>query len=345
MSTSGFERYAKQMRFAPLGEAGQLRLSSSAALVCGCGALGATIANTLVRAGVGKVRLVDRDFLELSNLQRQVLYDEADVASGLPKAIVAQQKLAQINSQVEIEAIVADVDHTNITTLVEGMQVILDGTDNFETRFLLNDAAHAFGIPWIYGGCIGSEGQTLTILPGETACLRCLMQETPPPGATPTCDSAGILASVIQVIASLQAMEAIKILSGHVEAVSRAWQVIDIWGNTQRSIQLQYLKSSGGCPTCGDHDYPWLRGERGSHTAILCGRNAVQLTFPGSEAISLTALEAKLAGVGSITRNRFLLRLQVDSYTLTIFPEGRAIIHGTENIAEAKSIYARYVGN
>lgn len=344
-TTSDLDRYVRQMRFAPFGEEGQRRLSASRALVCGCGALGSVIANTLVRAGVGHVRIVDRDFLELNNLQRQVLYDEDDVATGLPKAIAAQNRLRRINSQVEVEAIVADVDHTNIERLLEGVQAIVDGTDNFETRFLVNDASHQFGIPWVYGGCIGAEGQTMTILPGETACLRCLMQETPPPGTTPTCDSAGILGPVINVIASLQAMEAIKILSGHRDTISRRLTVIDVWDSTLRQVKLEGLRESADCPACHRREFPWLSGQRGSHTAVLCGRNAVQLSFPGREPISLESLAQRLQGVGQVTRNKFLLRLSVDKFLLTVFPDGRAIIGGTEDIAEARTVYAKYIGN
>jgi molybdopterin-synthase adenylyltransferase len=339
------ERYVRQMRYAPLGEEGQRRLLQSRALVCGCGALGSVIANTLVRAGVGHVRIVDRDFLELNNLQRQVLYDEDDVAAGLPKAIAAQNRLRRINSEIEIEAIVADVDHTNIGQLLDGVDAIVDGTDNFETRFLLNDAALNFGIPWVYGGCIGAEGQTMTILPGETACLRCLMHDMPPPGATPTCDSAGILAPVINVIASWQSMEAIKILSGNRQAISRKLTVVDLWDSTLRQVKLDSLRESADCPACKRREFPWLRGERGSHTAVLCGRNAVQLSFPGREAISLESLAARLEGVGTIARNKFLMRITIGDYLITVFPDGRAIIGGTEDIAEARTIYARYIGS
>src|SRR5262245_28493671 len=215
------------MRFAPLGVEGQKRLLVSRALVVGCGALGSVIINTLARAGVGKLRIVDRDFLELNNLQRQVLYDEDDVAAGLPKAIAAQDRLKRINSTIEIDAIVADVDHTNIERLLEDVDCLIDGTDNFETRFLLNDAAVKLGLPWVYGGCLGAEGQSLTIFPGQTPCLRCLIPEPPPPGTTPTCDSAGIMGTVIGVIASIEANEAIKILSGHVEAINRTWTILD----------------------------------------------------------------------------------------------------------------------
>jgi molybdopterin/thiamine biosynthesis adenylyltransferase len=336
-------RYARQMRFAGIGVAGQEKLLQATALVVGCGALGSVIANTLARAGVGKLRIVDRDFLELNNLQRQVLYDEDDVAAGLPKAIAAKNRLARINSTIEIDAHVADVSPANIETLLEGVDCLIDGTDNFETRFLLNDAAVKRGLPWIYGGCLGAEGQSLTILPGETPCLRCLMPDPPPPGSTPTCDSAGILATIINVVASLEANEALKILSGHVEAVSRTWTVIDLWDNTLRQIKLDSAKSPD-CPCCGKREFPWLAGQRGSHTAVLCGRNAVQLSFPDRAEIELDQLADKLAAVGQVTRNKYLVRATIGKHQLTVFPDGRAVVGGTEDIAEARSIYSKYVG-
>ena len=221
-----------------LGEAGQRQLLAARALVCGCGALGSVIANTLVRSGVGYVRIVDRDFLELNNLQRQVLYDEADVAAGLPKAIAAANKLREINSQVTIEPIVTDVDSTNIAELTDGVDVIVDGTDNFETRMLLNDVALKQGIPWVYGGCLGAEGQTMTIVPGETACLRCLMNDTPPPGTTPTCDTAGILGPIVNIIASLQANEAHQDRQRQPRGDQPPAHVIDLWDNRIRQVSL-----------------------------------------------------------------------------------------------------------
>lgn len=344
-SDPALSRYTRQMRYPPIGLEGQKKLLASRALVIGCGALGSVIANTLARAGVGKLRLVDRDFLELNNLQRQVLYDEADVAAGLPKAIVARDRLSKINSQIEIEAHVTDVSHTNILGLCEGVDCIVDGTDNFETRFLINDAALKRHIPWVYGGCIGAEGQTLTILPGETPCLRCIMPEPPPPGSTPTCDSAGILGTIIGVVASMQANEALKILSGHREVISRTWNVFDLWDNTSRQIKLDSFQPSRDCPACSGREYPWLSGQRGSQTAILCGRNSVQLSFPGREPISLEQLADKLAAVGAVTRNRYLVRASVEPYQITVFPDGRAVIGGTEDVAEARSVYAKFVGN
>jgi adenylyltransferase/sulfurtransferase len=337
-------RYARQMRFTPLGTEGQRKLLASGALVVGCGALGSVIASTLARAGVGRLRIVDRDFLELNNLQRQVLYDEDDVAAGLPKAIAAKNRLARINSSIEIEAIVADVDHTNIERLLDGVDCLIDGTDNFETRFLLNDAAVKRGLPWVYGGCLGAEGQSLTIIPGQTPCLRCLMPEPPPPGATATCDSAGILATIIGVVASIESNEAIKILTGHAEAISRTWTILDLWDNTVRQIKLDSARTSD-CPCCGQRQFDWLSGSRGSHTAVLCGRNAVQLSFPGRAAVSLDDVAAKLATVGQVSRNRYLVRATVGAHLLTVFPDGRAVIGGTEDIAEARSLYSKYIGN
>jgi adenylyltransferase/sulfurtransferase len=299
----------------------------------------------LARAGVGFLRIVDRDFLETNNLQRQVLYDEQDVANQIPKAIAAQAKLRQINSEIEIEAVVADVDHTNILSLADDVDILLDGTDNFETRFLLNDVAVKQGKPWVYGGCIGAEGQTMTILPGDTACLTCLVQEAPPPGTTPTCDTAGIVGPIVNVVASFQAIEAIKILSGARDAISRKLTVFEMWDNRIRQVDLSKLREQVDCRTCDRGEFPWLAGERGSHSAVLCGRNSVQLSHVGRENISLEQLAQQLDGVGKVTRNKFLLRLTVEQYQITVFPDGRAIIGGTDDIAQAKTVYAKYIGN
>ena len=341
---SDLSRYARQMRFPPLGEEGQRRLAGSRVLLCGCGALGSTIANLLARAGVAALRIVDRDFVELSNLQRQVLFDEADAQAGLPKAIAAAEKLRQINSTVTIEPIVADIDPANIEGFCEGIDVILDGTDNFETRFLINDAAVKLGLPWIYGGCVGAEGQTMTILPGQTPCLRCLMPECPAPGSTPTCETAGILGPIVGLVASIEAAEAIKILGGDLAAISRSLTVVDLWQNHIRQIDVRGLRDQVDCPTCKRGEFPWLSGRSGSRTAVLCGRNAVQLSHPGTS-VSLDELAQKLEDTGQLTRNQFLLRLKVEGYELTIFPDARAIISGTADIATARTIYAKYVGN
>jgi adenylyltransferase/sulfurtransferase len=337
-------RYTRQVRFAPLGEEGQRRLNQSTALLCGCGALGSVIADLLVRAGVGTLRIVDRDFVELSNLQRQALFDEADARNGTPKAVAAAEKLRRTNSTVAIETIVADINPANIEGFCEGVDVILDGTDNFETRFLINDVAMKLGRPWVYGGCVGAEGQTMTILPGETACLRCLMPECLAPGSTATCESAGILGPIVGLIASIEAAEAIKLLSGNREAISRYLTVVDLWPNEFRRIDVRGLRDQTDCPTCKQGEFPWLSGRSGSRTAVLCGRNAVQLSHPGAS-ISLDELAEKLTAVGQVTRNEYLLRLKVDGYELTIFPDARAIISGTDDIAVARAVYAKYVGN
>ena len=341
--TDHLARYVRQIRYPPIGEAGQQRLVESRVLICGCGALGSVLANTLARAGVGHLRIVDRDFLELNNLQRQVLYTEADVEATVPKAIAAREKLLQINSEIDVEAIVADLSSNNVLPLVSSVDLILDGTDNFETRFLLNDVAVREGLPWIYGGCIGAEGQTITIIPGETPCLRCLIPEPPPPGTSPTCDTAGILGPVVNVVASIQACEALKILSGNHTAICRSWTIFDLWENQMRQVTLDSLNTEQ-CATCSGKEYPWLEGRRGGHTAVLCGRNAVQISFPDQAAISLESLAEKLAGIGKVSTNPFLLRLQVDTYQVTVFPDGRAIVTGTEDITEARTVYAKYIG-
>jgi adenylyltransferase/sulfurtransferase len=344
MSERPTSRYDRQARYAPLGDEGQRQLGRARALVCGCGALGSVIAETLVRAGVGFVRIVDRDFLELNNLQRQVLYDEQDVADGLPKAIAAANKLRRINSEVQIEPIVADVTHHNISELADDVDTIVDGTDNFATRFLLNDFAVKHGKPWVYGGCIGAEGQTMTILPGETACLACLMADVPPPGTTPTCDTAGIIGPIVNLIASIESAEALKILSGHREAVSRRLTIIDLWDNQLRAVDLVRLRDNSDCRVCKHHEFAWLTGDRGDTSAVLCGRNAVQLSPAKGTSASLDEIAARLQGVGTIQRNSFLLRLTVDDYILTVFPDGRTIVGGTNDVAIARSLHARYIG-
>lgn len=337
-------RYDRQARFAPLGSEGQRRLEGSRALVCGCGALGSVVAETLVRAGVGFVRIVDRDFLELNNLQRQVLYDEQDVADALPKAIAAAAKLRRINSSVTVEPIVADVTYRNIAELADDVDVVVDGTDNFATRMLVNDFAVSEGRPWVYGGCIGAEGQTMTVLPGETACLACLMPDVPPPGTTPTCDTAGVLGPIVGVVASIESVEVIKILSGHPESVSRRLTIIDLWQNEIRRIDLARLHESGECRVCAHREFHWLSGEKGGGQAVLCGRNAVQIGAGEGTAVSLEELATRLSGVGRVERNQFLLRLSVDGYVLTVFPDGRTIVAGTDDVSTARTVHARYVG-
>ena len=340
-------RYHRQILFHAIGEAGQTRLGQSRVLLCGCGALGTVLAETLVRAGVGFIRLVDRDFVEITNLQRQVLFDEQDLAEQLPKSVAATRKLNLINSQVVIEPHVADVSSGNVLALARDVDLILDGTDNFETRFLLNDVALELGIPWIYGGCIGSHGQVLPIFPGETACLRCLMEDVPAPGTTETCDTAGILGPTVNMIASLQAVQALKILAGRKDQVEVSLHILDVWDGTLRKMSVKNLRDQGSCPACHLGERAWLHGDRASQTTVLCGRNAVQVSPYEVHSIALPELAEKLRACGTVTVNPFLIRLVVQggAYELTIFRDARAIIKGTADPTVAKSLYARYVGS
>ncbi len=343
------DRYRRQTRYRQFGEAGQCRLLASRVLVCGCGALGSVIAETLVRAGVGFVRVVDRDFLELDNLHRQVLYDEADVAAGLPKAAAAADHLGRINSQVEVVPVVEDISYQNIRRLADDVDLLLDGTDNFQTRYLLNDYAIATGKPWIYGGCIGAEGQTMTILPGTTPCLACVMPESPPASVIPTCETAGVLGPIVNVIASLQAIDAIKILSGHPEARNPGLTVIDLWQHQLRTVGLAALAESSDCAVCKQGDFAWLEGRRGDAAISLCGRNAVQISPTQSptataQPLQLDELARKLRSIGQVTSNPFLVRLTVEHYVISIFADGRAIVSGTDDISVARAVHARYIG-
>lgn len=338
-------RYSRQIRFPQVGEAGQAKLRDARVLLVGCGALGSSIADTLVRAGVGFLRIVDRDFLEISNLQRQVLFDENDVEQMLPKAVAAATHLRRINSTAVIEPIVADVDAGNIEGFAEGCDLIMDGSDNFEIRFLINDVSVKHSIPWVYGGCLGADGQTMTILPGQTGCLNCLMLDgPPPPGTTPTCDSFGILSPIINVIASIQSLEAIKILTQQFDAVSQKLQVFSLWENQMRSIDMSQLRDKVDCPTCKQHTFAWLAGERGSQTAVLCGRNSVQLSFGEREEMDLNELAGRLEKLGQVKLNQFMLRFVADDITITVFKDSRAIISGTDDPAVARKIYTQYLG-
>ncbi len=341
------ERYSRQVLFDGIGEEGQRRIVNSRVVVCGCGALGTVLAETMVRAGVGSVHIIDRDFVEISNLQRQVLFDEDDVKERVPKAIAARDKLRKINSETTIESTIADIDHTNILKFVEGNDLILDGTDNFEIRFLINDASLETGIPWVYAGCIGSHGQTMAIFPNESACLRCLMDDVPEPGMTETCDTAGILGPTVNVIASLQAVSGLKILAGRRDLVSPVLTIVDVWDGTYRNMSVANLKERANCRACDAGEREWLSGQRGSQTTVLCGRNAVQFSPPQKSSISFESLNGKLASAGDVTFNSYLLRLTLTDpdYDITVFRDGRAIIKGTDDIALAKSLYARYIGN
>lgn len=343
-SEPNLERYRRQMRFAPLGEEGQRRLLEAKALVVGCGALGSVSADLLVRAGVGLVRVVDRDFLEVDNLHRQILFDESDVAAELPKAVAAANRLRRVNSQITVEGEVADVSPDNIRRLAGDVDIVVDGTDNFETRYLVNDFAISTGKPWIFGGCVGAEGQVLAILPGDSPCLACLTPDPPPAETQPTCETAGVIGPAISVIAALQAVETLKLLAGRREAVNRRLTLVDLWTNQIRMVGVEQAGPGDKCRACGRHEYEWLEGRRGSASAVLCGRNSVQLSPNSDGKISLKALAEKLRGVGAVSGNEFLLRLAVEKYRITVFADGRTIVGGTDDVAEARAVHARYVG-
>ncbi len=335
------DRYIRQTIFAPIGATGQAKLSAARVVVIGCGANGTVIANTLARAGIGTLVIADRDFVELNNLQRQVLFDEDDVIQGKPKAIAAAEKLRRVNSQITLEPIVTDVNAENIEDLIAGATLVLDGTDNFETRFLLNDACVKHSLPWVYAGAVSSYGMTMTIIPGETACLRCVFRREPPPGSLPTCDTAGVFSPIVNVMASIAAAEAIKFITG---AGTRNAGIINI-DLLDNSFDAFALTRREDCVACGQQQYEYLDGKRGGTTTVsLCGRNAIQINPGRGHTLDLARLAEQLRGVGDVAANDYLVKLNVAPFELTIFSDARAIVKGTDDPAIARSVYAKYVG-
>ena len=338
-------RYSRQILFAEMGKVGQNRLLRSRVVIVGCGALGTVQAEALTRAGVGRLTLIDRDFIEESNLQRQTLFTEEDVREGLPKAVAARRHLQAINSSVAVEARVEDLNYRNAESLVEGADCILDGTDNFETRFLLNDVSQKRRIPWIYGAAVGSQGLTMTIVPGRTPCLRCVFESPPPPGTAPTCDTAGVLAPAVNLVASLQVAEALKILAGRLERINRCLASLDVWRNTWRRLEIESSRTSDDCPACHLGRYDFLEGERESSAAVLCGRDSVQINQPRGNHLDFPQLGRRLELLGSVSYNRFLLRFRLKEIEIAVFPDGRSIVKGTRDPQEARSLYSRYIGS
>jgi len=339
MTQHGETRYSRQSRFAPLGQDGQDRIRDARVAIVGCGALGTVQAETLARAGVGRLRLIDRDFVELTNLQRQFLFDESDAAEGLPKAVAAARRLARVNSEIAIEPEVADLTPSNIEDLFEGIGLIVDGTDNFETRYLINDYAVRENIPWIYAAAVGSYGLKLPIVPGRTACLRCVYPE-PPAGAQPTCETEGVLGPITVSIAALAAGDALKILALGTDSVTTRLTTVDVWTGEIR--QTAPPARDPDCPCCVRRDFIHLNGQRRAPIS-LCGRNAVQI-HERSRPVDLGDLARRLAPLATVRANDFAVRASIDSYELTVFPDGRAIIKGTTDPGIARSLYARYVG-
>jgi len=349
----GFEnRYHRQTLLPDIGEPGQARLAKSHAAIVGVGALGTTSAQLLARAGVGKITLVDRDVVEPTNLQRQSLYTEQHAIEGTPKAVAAERALREINSEIEIVAHSADFNHTNAAALLglgtdAAPDVLIDGTDNLHTRYLLNDLAVREGIAYCYAGAVATEGMLFTVLPGESPCLRCLFPDLPDAGSMPTCDTAGVLGPVVSAVASLQAVEAMKLLIGRSDLLVRTLRSLDPWKGTWREVDLSSARDPA-CVCCGERRFEFADGSREIPGAKLCGRNAVQIMpTEGVGTPDMGAVEAKLRGVGEVTASRFLLRCELrdEPFELTLFPDGRAIVGGTQDEARARAVYAKYVGN
>ncbi len=334
------DRYSRQVLFPGIGAPGQERVGASHAVIAGCGALGCTQAMLLARGGVGRLTLIDRDYVERSNLQRQILFDESDAAAALPKARAAERRLAAINSQIEIRAMVEDLDARNVEELLDGADLILDATDNFETRYLINDWCVQNSRPWIYGAAVGSYGIAMPVVPDRGACFRCIYPATPS-GDQPTCETAGVLNPVTTMIGAWQAAAALKLLSGHADELELRIATMDVWSGWLRSIAQP--PRDAACPCCGAREFEYLERNRRAPVS-LCGRNAVQIHDRGRP-LDLAQLGAKLKKLGEVRANDFALRFHVDGYEMTVFPDGRAIIKGTTDVAVARSLYSRYIGN
>lgn len=333
-------RYSRQERFIAIGVEGQRLIARSRVAVVGCGALGSAQAELLTRAGVGYLRIIDRDYVEYSNLQRQLLFDESDALEGKPKALAARNRLLAVNSGVEVVAAVADLTASNADDLLADVDLILDGTDNFETRYLINDFAVSHDLPWIYGAAVGSYGLKMTIVPGRTGCFRCVYPE-PPAGIQPTCETAGVLGPVTAAIAALQVVDALKIMSGHRTGISGAIITLDLWADRIRKVGAP--SRDPGCPCCALRQFVHLEGKRRAPIS-LCGRNAVQI-HERTRPVDLAQLACQLERLATVRFNEFALRAAIDGYELTVFPDGRAIIKGTTDAGVARSLYARYVGS
>lgn len=347
MKPEEHEKYSRQILFSEIGEAGQERLLRASAVLVGCGALGTATANLLVRAGLHKLRIIDRDFVESSNLQRQTLFDEADARDALPKAVAAERRLRAINSGAEVDGITSDLTPKNAIELLSGFELILDGTDNFETRLLLNDAAVSLRVPWIYGAVVGSYGVSLTVRPGDTACLACLLESGDSHGTgallggETTCDTVGVLQSAVAVVASVQSTEAMKLFIGRTDALIGRLVSCDVWTGKFQSIGIA---KNPICRACARREFTYLNGEAQPHIT-MCGRDSVQI-HERRRQLDLVQFGKRLNGAATDIRyNDFLLRFRIPPYDLTVFADGRAIIKGTKDPAIARSLYAKYVGS
>jgi molybdopterin-synthase adenylyltransferase len=338
-------RYSRQILFSGIGAEGQAKLLQSRVLLIGCGALGSVMAEILVRAGIGRLTIVDRDYIDETNLQRQSLYTEADCLAGLPKAAAAARHLSEINSRVELTAKILDVNASTIEDLVAGHDLILDGTDNFEARFLINDASLKWRIPWVYGACVGAYGMCVAFVPGITACLRCVLEQLPPPGSSPTCDTVGVIGPVVHVVAALEAAEALKILTGHLDKLNRRLMNIDLWENQITGMNIARLQRDGDCPACGRQQFEFLEGKHEGRTLSLCGRDAVQVVRSEPSPVDFKGIAGRLQALGAVTYNEFLLKANIGPLEIALFRDGRSIIRGTHDVEEARRIYAKYIGS
>lgn len=344
MTDDGDGRHARQILFPPIGAEGQRRIGAATVGVLGLGALGATLAELCVRAGVGRLIAADRDVIERSNLHRQGLYSEADARDRLPKAVAAARALAAIDAGVVIETHVAHVDAENVGDLFGGCDLLLDGTDGFDSRYLLNDFAIDRGIPWIYGACIAASGMTATIVPGETPCLACLFPEPPEPGTQETCDTAGIIAPAARVVAALQIAEALKLLVGARDVLRRSLLSIELWPFRLVELGGAGSRPRADCRACGKRDLQWLRSDPRLRAVSLCGRDSVQVTRAEPLDLDLETLARRVGEGAVVARNRFSLTLRQDAYTLTLFPDGRALVRGTTDVGTALAVLGRILG-
>jgi molybdopterin/thiamine biosynthesis adenylyltransferase len=336
------DRYSRQILFSGIRAEGQQRLLTARVLIVGCGALGSAHAESLARAGVGHLRIVDRDFVEPSNLQRQTMFTESDAEQRLPKAVAAANHLRQINSEIEIEPHVLDINYSNVERLLEGCDVVIDGTDNFVTRYLVNDACVKHHTTWIYGAAVGSYGVTMTIRPHQTACLRCIFEEAPPAATAPTCDTSGVIMPIINIVSAVQVSEALKLITGRIEDLHGSLMQFDVWRNEWRRIGTGAPRPD--CKTCGAGIYETL-SHGAESAAVLCGRDAIQISPPQPTRINFSSLAERLRRAGEVKFNEYLLRFKTGEFELTVFPDARSIIRGTNEIATARSLYARYIGN
>ena len=345
------DRYRRQKAFVEVGERGQELLSKARVAICGMGALGAMVAERLCRSGVGYMRLIDRDWVELDNLPRQALYTTRDALEIRPKSIAAVEHLCAINPEIKLEPVVEDLIHLNAEQRLSDVDCIIDGTDNFETRYLINDLSIRCGIPWIHAGIVGASGQLMAFVPGKTACFRCLLPEPPPVEQMQTCDSAGVLGAAVGVIASWQAMEAIKFLLKKDIAGDGFLRIFDLWAGDVRKIRVPRNLASNapifqpGCKTCVQHQFDFLDGRVGTLARVLCGRGAVQIQSTGRSRLDLVLLSKRLRQEGQVTETPFLVRFSNPPYVVSVFADGRAIVQGTENPDEARKIYARWIGS